>query len=91
MARFMVGDFVTVRSDLVYNRVYKMDDGKTDSFVSGMGYMRGKRVKISAITSGKYRIEGAGYNWTDEMFEEYYGSDRDSWAAAAAPDLALLF
>lgn len=85
MSRFHVGDIVTVRPDLVENNIYYMENRfYSDSFVSSMMPLRGKRVTITSCYS-KYRIAESGCNWTDEMFEEYFrGIDyggADSWIA----------
>ena len=70
MARYKVGDIVRVRDNLVVNKRYHMDDGKTrDTFVSGMDVFLGKTVRITCFF-GKYFIEGSDKNWVDEMFED---------------------
>ena len=72
MTFFKPGDRVTVRHDLIRYRQYYMSDSITcDSVVDDMMTMRGKIVTISGNTFGKYRINESGYNWTDDMFEEF--------------------
>lgn len=71
--RYKVGDVVRVRNDLGdgrYGGVYTADD---------MMFFRGKTITIKKIIteyegvfddySGHYESEG--WNWTDEMFEDY--------------------
>lgn len=74
---FKPGDIVTVRADLCNidtdpQASYHMDkNGQSDVAIEEMCAFRGKRVTISRISGGKYRIQECGCNWTDEMFEEY--------------------
>lgn len=76
MTFFKPGDRVTVRSDLIQGDQYYMSDSQyCDSVVDGMMTMLGKTVTISDA-SWRYRIEECGYNWTDEMFEEYVNYTR---------------
>ena len=70
--KFNVGDKVRVRKDLKVGYKYHMADRHIfDGVVSDMMPYKGKIVTINEITgSGKYRIKGSDYNWTDEMFED---------------------
>lgn len=64
--KYNVGDTVTVRSDLFDTRYY---GGICPS--EQMLTKAGKKVKIKAVTkTGRYKIEGSCFTWTDEMFEE---------------------
>ena len=69
--KYHVGDKVVVRSDLVEDEVYYMDDGRAgDSYVYEMVNYRGEIVTISDV-GDKYSIEedSGAFWWTDEMFE----------------------
>lgn len=78
MTFFKPGDRVTVRRDLIRDRQYYMSDLVTcDSVVNTMMTMLGKTVTISGNTFGKYRIDECGYNWTDEMFEEFVNGNAE--------------
>ena len=90
MAFFKPGDRVTVRTDLDQYGHYYMD-GKIcpDSMNSTMLRMLGETVTICAVKgSGKYSIAECGYNWTDEMFEEYINRNAAplETGQAASPD-----
>ena len=64
--KYQVGDVVKVISCL--NQQYKYG-GVTPS--SQMITKAGKKVKIKSITkTGRYKIEGSCFTWTDEMFED---------------------
>lgn len=89
---FRPGDVVTVRGDLKLNNEYWMDGHKkSDSFVRGMRDFLGKIVTIKAINSaGKYNIRECAFNWTDEMFVEYF-CDPDEWTASTLNPIDDLF
>ena len=69
--RYKVGDYVVVRRDLANDgTVYYSDDRKTsDTAVRLMVALAGHTVRIRECVSGKYRIDGFPWVWTDEMFE----------------------
>lgn len=76
MARFNVGDKVTIRSLKSIKKEFTEDsDGfRTTSgiyFVSDMNEYCGKTVTIAGVHKAGYRIkeDGGLWNWTDEMFE----------------------
>ena len=78
MARFGVGDKVTVRSLKNLKKTLSEDyDGLHTSkgvyFIPSMEKYCGKTVTITEVHSCGYRIEedGGRYNWTDEMFESH--------------------
>ena len=75
MAKYKVGDKVRVRSDLVVNKDYKMENGITDTFVYGMESKKGKIVIITSMAHDKYTIAGDSHYWTDEMFEPVESAD----------------
>lgn len=69
MAKYKVGDIVTVRHDLtidvIYDDYFAVDDMET---------LRGKMVKIIEVMDdaidGVYHIENSRWMWTNSMFEE---------------------
>jgi len=68
---YCVGDKVVVREDLQWDHRYKMFSNiLTDIVTAEMLSYRGKVVTISRADR-KYKIEGDGHWWTDEMFEGY--------------------
>jgi hypothetical protein len=76
MARFNVGDKVTVRSlkNMKKEFIEDFDGLRTTSgiyFVSDMSEYCGKTVTIAGVHKAGYRIkeDGGHWNWTDEMFE----------------------
>lgn len=76
MARFSVGDKVTVRSlkSMKKNLIEGCDGLYTPNgiyFVSGMEEYCGKTVTIAKVHDMGYRIkeDGGSWNWTNEMFE----------------------
>jgi hypothetical protein len=76
MARFNVGDKVTVRSLKNMKKEFTEDsDGLCTTsgiyFVSDMNKYCGKTVTIAGVHKAGYRIkeDGGHWNWTDEMFE----------------------
>lgn len=73
MAKYKVGDKVRVKSDLVLDEAYYMEDKKEyNRFVSGMDKLRGQIVTIKSISCGQYRIEEHFCSWTDDMFEPVF-------------------
>lgn len=73
MARYNVGDMVTVRPDLRRHVEYSMFDDKhsTNRATPSMLEYAGKNVVIANISSGQYETEELpGLLWTDEMFED---------------------
>ena len=69
--RYKVGDVVTVRKDLVIDKLYG-----EDMFVEEMNCMKGKKVTIEDVDDCSCRICECGFNWTDEMFEETFKNDK---------------
>lgn len=74
-----VGDIVTIRKDLVndfntkrwgYTVYYMEDKINFDDCCDEMVEQGGKQFVIRKVTPRGYWLEGIGYNWTDEMFEE---------------------
>lgn len=67
--RHAVGDVVTIRPDLFYNRRYYMDDENYSNTInSEMVHLGGQRVKITNIVFNQYVVCRSQYLWTDEMF-----------------------
>lgn len=69
MAKYRVGDIVTVRPDLTLNAGYNGYFAVED-----MVYLKGKMVKIIEILGDSihdaYHIENSPWIWTNSMFEE---------------------
>lgn len=70
--KFKVGDKVKVRKNLIQGKCYG-----SELFIGDMENMKGRTVTIKEICSGSYRIEEAGFWWTDEMFENNYFTKSD--------------
>lgn len=96
MPFFKPGDIVTVRDDLERGVEYCMDGGDdSDYAVTPMLNFRGKCVTIKDCLY-KYSVDEVGWNWTDEMFQEYLDykmgqkSDAGEFQAATMDDLMSL-
>lgn len=72
MAKYKVGDKVRVKTDLVVEKSYYMEDHiYHDTFVEEMKHCKGQIVTIEHVyaNGGGYSIKEHGFSWTDEMFE----------------------
>lgn len=70
--KYNVGDKVRVRSDLIEDNMYFMENSDTyDSVVDVMMEYCGQEVEIKYTDDEKYLITGDDdeWHWTDEMFE----------------------
>ena len=63
--KYKVGQKVRVRNDLEVGKIYGT------YFNEDMAKLIGKEVTISNVDGCYYNIKEDGWNWTDEMFEEY--------------------
>ena len=82
MTRYKLGDVVRVRDDIVVGKYYRMDGDDHDHifFAEGMKEYIGKYVTINDVrdlgrNSSSYHIAGAGWAWTDEMFDDISDDD----------------
>lgn len=70
--KYKVGDRVRVRHDLEAGEAYKQEGEACARCIAtpGMTALAGKVVTIAPnVYSGRYRVEGNIYSWTDGMFE----------------------
>jgi len=63
--KYKVGDKVRVRNDLEVGKIYGT------YFNEDMAKLIGKEVTISNVGGCYYNIKEDGWNWTDEMFEDF--------------------
>lgn len=84
--KYKVGDKVKVREDLEVGETYG-----ADKFVIGMEYYKGKTAIITDRYDNTYRVnidnDYIGWNWTDEMFEDYTEDTEKGDIAMTVEDL----
>ena len=77
MPKYKPGDKVSLRKDLVYDQIYRMEDGDASDCVTRAMLMTAKMLPFATIqgvaTNGEYYLEEDNeYLWTDGMIEGLY-------------------
>lgn len=77
MPKYKPGDKVSLRKDLVYDQIYRMEDGDASDCVTHEMLKTAETLPFATIqgvaTNGEYYLEEDNeYLWTDGMIEGLY-------------------